>query len=467
MNVTTCARHPNLSAKGICPSCNEILCRGCLASINGYLYCRRCIIAGRASSVWKKPAGPVNTSEFEEWKYGNLNSVRKICLLIGIIGALFYFILAYFTFQIITDPMAISPFLFEAGNESKHLTIINSYFICNFIFGLILVFLITNAALKWKRSSIALICGIGAITLPQAISSSMMFHQFIPLAFVTDFFFLVPVLRGLLSILPVFGISLLFSSIVTSSYTGLSVAQQDQIRLLYYFKGLSLILIIILFEVFMVEGKVLGSIVMYLLFAALGFSLLLESTWLFMYIGRRVSKERSDVKIETDIRKKITFKAAIRNYQENGNPFPLFLTIFLIILFITLPPFQKLDTPADIELIHAQGYLKDKQTSLEIHVINKGGHAINGLLEIIIINENGNYSIASRDGLEGFGSWKVEKTVTLGDSSNITLLCNGIEIDSMHITIFRPCMIPLEMVLLAGLMGLIHFSFRLSKKGRK
>jgi len=380
----------------------------------------------RRSAGWKAPLSP--------------RAMGRLTLLAGALAACLYLALGNIAFRIITDPEMVPLYYNSASNGSMYFQLLGICFGIAVIIGLASAILLANTRLPFKEASLLLAM-----------------------------------------ILPPVGLTFFLFSVGSSDYSGFSGEKRANLRNLVWAGALTAILPLVVFEASWESNKAAGSLFLSALadFLAI-YSLVLAAyvsgglrawpawapaapTYPYSVLPGAGSEAAPPISPATGA-DSTKFHYSASSGNPTGSAWKPLLLLAVVLPLVFVPPMERLWSGPVLEIADESGTGTQESKVVEIYVrvVNRGGQATSGPVEIRVSNATGVVASTIVGSLEGFGVRNVSFHVEVSTLSkarplnfNISLLYKGRQVDAgnVHIVISTAgCMI-VPMIVTVALAG--------------
>lgn len=373
---------------------------------------------------------PAPNPEYARW--WDLGMAR-ICTISSVFGALFCFCTGAVTLALLTDPLFSQTNLI--GYSIVSLAVLVGYFLMAAVFGLFLLAITSNKVpLGYRLASLLLMVLPGLLMW----SSSLVL-------------FLVPSARGLVASLPVMGAGLMAWATGTTRNSG-----NDEKRAAIFQWGLALqiilpILMSVLFEAVYSNAKRTGIIIIYPSFVFLGVLAIAQGYTAYALARRKwgsVFGRKAAPTTPQAAKESYDPSPAPRREPDSGPVLgPAAIAVLAVIFLAALSPAAySLSTPPQLEVREAKGTYKTGQVSYSFQVVNRGGRATEGPVEVWLENATYRARVETIDHLEGYGVLNCSGKHLNGSIKertrfDVVLYYNGDELDRAALVPPATCMI--------------------------
>jgi hypothetical protein len=349
------------------------------------------------------------------------------------VGVIFHFILGYILLGLLSIPDITWDNLLDWGIPAFPFVLpLCLYFLAMSIYGLILTSTMKGIFLPNKSEAHALIIIPGFVVLCTG-----------------TFVLLMPLVRGFLAVMPLVGLQRLVHSMALWPYSGLDPARRRFIARLRMPQVLLTFAVAGFFELGAFVDHVAGMALTVPTLFVLGLLLLTEASWVHQAgwgsapgtapapasyteaaepgpAGEGAGQAGASRRVQGASRKTITMA---------------------VVLVLALTPFIfVLSSPAKLEIDKAERTSNSTTITMTISVINRGGQAAGGPIELWLVNSTDRFPIAVRDGLGGYDRWNVKQSQPLSNLSShskftVVLEWKGTQVSSRALSSPAECTI--------------------------
>lgn len=346
------------------------------------------------------------------WGFGSPRDVGNWSLFFGTMIFGITVAMGDLTFRLISNPTI-------AANHSSpdlpfYFNLFNSYFAFFIMLGLMLAILLHQMRLRPKYIGVLLMCAPGIIVFSYGIYMRDLNYVY-NFSFWRTFSFLMP-LTGLF-VLP---LSLTFSPSLKIREAGIERPRTSPaIQALFVVLTAIPLTMPPLVERFLFADKVTGSVVVYLSFLLLGLMALAGS---FLHYRWCVRLEAGPtIRPSGSKRRARTGPEGDRRVRVWSRPMVACAVAGILLFVIFLPPLEKVVAGPRLEINLAHGWRKSgRGIELGIVVVNRNGGVAEGDIALWISNDTINMPVANTSVIEGFGQWRVDKTIRMNVSGNVS-----------------------------------------------
>ena len=417
-----CYIHPENRANWRCDACRRDICNECIVFSGERPMCRAC-----AGVPYPPPPLLSYQPPFPPpWDGRIARRHGKLALAAGVVGSCLYLALGNIVFRMIADPENGLSYLGESSDSTLYLWFFIVFFALSGITGVVLAVLTHAARIRHKAFSLLMVALPGVLAIP-------------PLWFAA----LIPGLRGLAAVSPPLGLILFAYALGASPYMAMEPGRRAGLRRLALAAIVLSVLLVAVFELVWSQYKVAGSVIMYSGALVLGLLALAISGKVFTgaggALGGRPAIERAPDGLQD--------RPAPAG-SERVPPWKAVLLLAIVLPIVFLPPLDRLAVEPQLEIHDLTGNVLKTGWTLHVTIINRGGRATDGPIEVMVSNGTGYNVSAAVDRVEGFGSRQLtlNGSVLANSTKRITLyvrlVYNGNEVDSDTIRLPPPvCLI--------------------------
>lgn len=391
------------------------------------------------SRFWGPPGLAAPSTHWARW--WNL-WLARMCLLSCAFGALFALLAGAVTLALLTDPLFTQDTLSEAGSAFRSLLVLGVYFLIAGIFGLVL------AGLTYRK--VRLEHRVGAVlllVLPGLIAVCTM-----------GLLSLVPFARGILTSMPVIGAGLFARAAATSPFSGNDRSETGLFRWGAWLQMGMPLLMAGLFEALSGTAKVAGIAVIYPAFAFLSVLFIAQGSTAYALARRRWGPVFGRRAVAAGWPQDAAPAAPVPRGEAGRGPVlvPAALAVLALVFLAALAPAAHvLTTQPRLDIVKASGSYSMGKAAYSIQVVNRGGRAATGQIEVWLENATYRELAGAADRIDGYGLWKFSGNLTNSSITKSTLLYavlyyKGEEQDRMTlrpppVCLILPAMLPMAL----------------------
>jgi hypothetical protein len=420
-----------------CDACGRDICNECIVFSGERPMCRACagVPYPPPPLIYDRPPFPPPWDERIARNYG------RLALAAGILASCLFLALANMAFRMVSDPENGLSYLGSSGDNGLYRDFFIVYFAISGVTGMVLATLSHSARIRHKEICLLFIGLPGLLALPPFMYAA-----------------LVPFARGLAAVAPPLSLLLFTYVIGASPYAALAPARRVRLRQLALAAMAISVLLVVVFEESWSQYKVAGSVIMYSGGLVLGLLALAISANVFtgaggaLKDGREAGWPAADGPADGPAVGRAPDGPEGRPRRarmELAGPWKAVLALAIVLPIVFLPPLDRLAAGPRLEIHGLNGDIGKTNWTLTVTIINRGGQATDGPIEVQVSNGTG-YNMSVPVGrVEGFGSTRVTLKGPAEPSATkrritlyVKLVYKGAEVDSGQISLPPPvCLI--------------------------